>query len=266
MGDTIWRYLEGDWTDGAYHMAVDEALLTLCAQGPSAPTLRTYGFWPLCLSLGRFQSALREVNRDQCAMRGIDVVRRPTGGRAVLHQNDLAYSVVAPASDPHVGGRLRLTYQRLALALAEALRLLGAADVAVNDGPGVVPASGLCFQSPAPYDVMVAGEKVVGSAQLRRQGAFLQHGSIRLSGGGHPLHRLMHLPSQVVQSQDSDLGLRELLGHRLTRRQVAQALQEAFARVLGVELVPAGLSSEEEALAQRLRRERYADPRWNWSR
>ncbi|MFQ5879094.1 MAG: biotin/lipoate A/B protein ligase family protein [Dehalococcoidia bacterium] len=266
MSKTTWRFVDGDWADGAYHMAVDEALLVLCAQERSPPTLRTYGFWPLCLSLGRFQSGQREVNRDQCRMRGIDVVRRPTGGRAVLHQNDLAYSVVAPADEPHVGGRLRETYQRIALALAEAMRLLGAPAVAVNDGPGFVPASGLCFQSLAPYDVTVAGAKVVGSAQVRRRGSILQHGSIRLMGGGHPLHRLMRLPLVVVRSQDSDVGLRELLGRRLTRRQVAAALQEAFAGVVGVELLPGGLTGEEEALAQRLQKEKYANPAWNWIR
>lgn len=266
MNETVWRFVQGDWADGAYHMALDEALLALCAQGRSPPTLRAYGFWPLCLSLGRFQSAQREVNQEQCYRRGIDVVRRPSGGRAVLHQNDLAYSLVAPDRDPKVGGRPRETYQRLALALAEAVRSLGATAVAISDGPNFVPASGLCFQNPAPSDVTVAGTKIIGSAQARRRGAILQHGSIRLGGEAHPLHRLMHLPQVVARREDDQVGLRHLLGRRLTRRTVAQALREALARLLEVDFVPGNLTPEEEALAHQLREERYANPQWNWSR
>jgi lipoate-protein ligase A len=262
MAKVPWRFLDSKWGSGAYHMAVDEALLTLCAQGKSPPTLRVYSFRPFCISLGRFQAARREVDLKLCQRRGFDVVRRPSGGRAVLHEGDIAYSLIASNTAEGLGQTARETYSRLSQVLLEAVRLLGAEAAIINDGPNSSGIGGLCFENPSRYDVMVGGQKVIGSAQVRRQGAVLQHGSMRLNGG-HSLD--LGVPA-AQQNEGNSAGLSDLLDRRVTRRQVSQALNTALASVLSVELTPGSLTDEEASLAQRLMNERYANDAWNLCR
>lgn len=266
MSETEWRFLQGGWAEGAYHFAVDDALTQLCARGKSVPTLRTYNFWPLCLSLGRFQSTLREVNNEQCLMRGIDIVRRPTGGRAVLHQNDLAYSIVAPLNVEGFEGSIHRVRSLVAGALTQALTSLGASPIVVSgSSPPSIP-SGICFASTADCDITIQGVKVSGSAQLHRGRAILQHGSIRLAGGGQPLHRIMRLTASAAPATGQDAGLCDLLNKRITRRQLSQAICDSFQRALGIRIAPGSLNKEETALVEKSKEERYDNPEWNWSR
>ena len=126
-----WRFLDGGWATGARQMAVDDALLTLCGRGQSPPTLRLFGFRPACLSLGRFQPA------DQVPLPpGLDLVRRPTGGGAVVHRGDVCYSIVLPLSHPLAAGSIRQSYQRLARGLAAGLEALGLPPLAEGEASG----------------------------------------------------------------------------------------------------------------------------------
>ncbi len=249
MEKTTWRFIDSGPADGAYDMAVDEALLTLCANRQAAPTLRVYSFSPRCLSLGRFQAPFTEIDGHQGELNDLDVVRRPSGGLAILHQGDLAYSVTVPTDKSSFGQSPRLLYSHITLALVEAIRALGANDVDVCQERSRTTASEMCFRNWGPYDVIVDGHKVMGSAQARRRGALLQHGSIRLAG-----------------NDGSDTGLSELLGRRLTANEVAIAVEDAFANVLNVNFVSGSLTSQEKELAQHLRLERYASDRWSRQR
>jgi len=242
-----WRFLDGGWTTGARQMAVDDALLTLCGRGQSMPTLRLFGFRPACLSLGRLQPAY-QVPRPA----GLDVVRRPTGGGAVVHRGDICYSIVLPLSHPLAAGSIRQSYQRLARGLAaglEALGVLPLAETAASRPPG---RSAWCFEAIAPHELTLAGRKLVGSAQARRGGALLQQGSIRLAPE----------PTEAPHAT----SLQEALGRPVSWDELAEALVQGFARAWGIETRPGGLTAEEEELARRLERERYADPDWTPAR
>ena len=258
----VWRFLDGGWATGARQMAVDDALLTLCCRGPfdelrtgpsaeGRPTLRLFGFRPACLSLGRFQPAEQVCRPGRQAGRpsapGVDLVRRPTGGGAVLHQSDICYSIVLPLSHPLAAGGIRRSYQRLARGLAAGLEVLGLPPL--GEAATVRPSErgGWCFEAIAPHELTLAGRKLVGSAQARREGALLQQGSIRLA------------PEPAAPRATS---LQEALGRPVSWDELAEALVLGFARAWGIEIRPGELTAEEEELARRLEGERYGDPAW----
>jgi lipoate-protein ligase A len=241
-----WRFLDSGWASGARQMAVDDALLILRGQGRSLPTLRLFSFRPPCLSLGRFQPTPPETCRET----GLDVVRRPTGGRAVLHRGDICYSVIAPADHPLVAGSIHQSYAKIARALAEALAVLGLPPLREAAAQGPLPVADWCFEAMAPHELALDGAKLVGSAQLRRDGILLQQGSIRLAPpDGQP---------------SGAMSLEEALGRRLSRREMASALVDGFGRAWAVQFRRGPLTAEEERLAQQLEREKYANPAWTW--
>lgn len=244
MSNATWRFLDSGSACGARQMAVDDALLTLCRPGQSPPTLRLFSFRPPCLSLGRFQPAPPETCREP----GLEVVRRPTGGRAVLHRRDVCYSVVAPADHPLVAGSIIQSYGKIARALAEALAILGLPPLREAAAQEGLPAADWCFEALAPHELALDGAKLVGSAQLRRDGILLQQGGIRLaSPGGQP---------------SAPISLEEALGRRVSRREMASALVEGFGRAWGAAFRRGRLTAEEEQLAQRLERQKYTNPAW----
>ncbi|MFN8559033.1 MAG: hypothetical protein U0531_17390 [Dehalococcoidia bacterium] len=159
---------------GPAQMALDEALLVRCAVAPegSASTLRLYQFAPPCLSLGYFQP-LADTDVDACARAGIDLVRRPTGGRAVLHECDLTYAMVAPVDGQIFTGGVRRSAERIGAALQAAVRQLGAADAVTAPGRVSAPRRGRdadCFAVAGAHEPTLAGRKLAGSAQVRRAG------------------------------------------------------------------------------------------------
>src|ERR1700683_3358004 len=171
---------------GADNMARDRALLDACARGEITGAIRLYGFTPACLSLGRMQP-MTDVALEACARDGVDVVRRPSGGRAVLHDQEVTYSVVCRSTDPVFGGRVLESCSRIPHAVADGLTVLG-----VRTPPRALPANlrrdaregaavADCFARPAAHELLDhRGRKLVGSAQARRAGALLQHGSVLL--------------------------------------------------------------------------------------
>src|SRR5437763_12102382 len=178
MSDAGWRLLLDPPAEGAWNMAVDEVLLDGIAAGSAPPTLRFYTWTPACLSLGYFQP-FSVVNVEGCRGLGIDIVRRPTGGRAILHDRELTYSVALPASVLGHDGGVLPSYYRLSLALQEGLRRLGVPATLAPESAGSSAAHGpVCFDRPSAHEILLQGRKLVGSAQMRRGGGLLQHGSI----------------------------------------------------------------------------------------
>src|SRR5256714_10268173 len=173
-----WRLLLDKPASGAWNMAVDEVLLDGVASGEAPPTLRFYEWVPPCLSLGYFQP-FGVVDVDGCRALGVEVVRRPTGGRAILHDRELTYSVALPASVlGHEGGVLPSS-SRLSLAWQDGLRRLGVPATLAPESASSSAAHGpVCFDRPSAHEILLRGRKLVGSAQMRRGGALLQHGSI----------------------------------------------------------------------------------------
>lgn len=192
-----WRYIEDGMRDGAYNMAVDTALLRTCEEDATfAPTLRLYGWRAPTLSIGYSQPVEREIDLKRCREAGIEWVRRPTGGRALLHRQELTYSLVGPVAHPLFQGGLKATYAAVSRALLSGLEELGISGACINPG-GKPSASARAARSPACFaslnhcEITVHGRKLIGSAQRRTQRAFLQHGSILIDTDHDLFHSLL---------------------------------------------------------------------------
>ena len=218
---------------GEENMRRDLALLDACVRGEIHGAVRLYGFSPACLSLGRMQS-IDDVNLEACARDGVDVVRRPSGGRAVLHDQEVTYSVVCRSTDPVFGGRVLESCSRIHDAVAAGLEVLG-----VHTTPRAMPANlrrdaregatiADCFARPAAHELLDdRGRKLVGSAQARRAGALLQHGSVLLE----PPRAAAYLREDVAPTRGG-VGVRELLGRQVTREELVGALAAGFTNFL----------------------------------
>ena len=182
MTDSSWRYLITPPAAGAWNMAVDEAIATHAGRGDVPPTLRFYQWQPACVSLGRHQP-LADIDLARCRGLGYDVVRRATGGRAILHTDELTYSVAGPQDNPVLAGAVLDSYLRLSQGLLAGLARLG---LVVTKAPPTnrsgADAGPVCFEVPSAYEIVAGGKKLVGSAQSRRQGWVLQHGTLPLVG------------------------------------------------------------------------------------
>lgn len=260
-GDQDSRALEP--ARGARNMAVDQALLESVAAG-AAPVLRFYRWHPACLSFGRNQTARGLYDPARAATLGIDVVRRPTGGLAVLHDAELTYSVIAPAS---VLGGPRAAYCTINQALAAGLRSLGvnaelAAGARRETAADAFAAAAPCFELPAAGEVVVGGRKLIGSAQRVERRTILQHGSILVDGSQEAVQQIQAVPGAAPVHATT---LRQLLGRSPGWNELALALENAFARTAGTALAPAGLKSDELDRAARLTA-RFADHDWTWRR
>ena len=256
-----WRLLVDAPADGAWNMAVDEILLDSVAAGAAPPTLRFYEWMPACLSLGYFQP-FDVVDMDGCRRLGVDVVRRPTGGRAILHDRELTYSVALPASLLGHDGGVLPSYYRLSLALQDGLRRLGVpATLAPQSAArGPVAHGPVCFDRPSAHEILLQGRKLVGSAQMRRGGGILQHGSILVEPRIDKLRACLRLPDGPEGIEDGVVGLAAV---GLTEpARIAAAISDAFAGRFGVSLVPAPLEPTEFAAARVLANSKYLSASW----
>jgi len=266
---TTWRLIKHEPSQGAWNMAVDEAILESVYAGDSPPTLRLYAWQPGCLSLGYAQS-FEEVHTEALSANGWDVVRRPTGGRAILHIDELTYSVIAPESEPRVKGGVLESYLRLSRALMRSLQILGLEPQAKEkeatkhkDKPNPV-----CFEVPSNYEITVNGKKLIGSAQARRKEGVLQHGALPLFGDLSRVITALRFPDQAAQA----LAAARLLSHAttveielgevITWLQASEAFQSGFMETLSLRLDETGITKKESARAEELILEKYNHPSW----
>ena len=225
---------------------------------PGSGVVRLYCWERPTVSFGRNEPAAGLYSVQAARERGIDYVRRPTGGRAVLHAGELTYAVVAPV---RALGGARYTYRRINEALAAGLRSLGAGVEVSAGGAALAPDAGPCFQSPAEGEVVVAGRKLVGSAQARIDGALLQHGSIMLSGDQSALSEL----SDGAGDHRAPATLEELIDAARVD-EVAASVTEELQAVFGGSWSASEYSSVEIDEADRLEAGRYARDSWTWRR
>ena len=266
---STWRLIKNSPAKGAWNMAVDQAILESVYTGDSMPTLRLYAWEPACLSLGHVQP-YAEVDTEALKENGWDIVRRPTGGRAILHVDELTYAVIAPQSEPRVKGGVLQSYLRLSQALLRALQILGLAPEAneksaVSDPKQPNP---VCFEAPSNYEITVNGKKLVGSAQARRKEGILQHGTLPLHGDLTRVIAALKFKDDADRERASQRLLahattvESVLGAAPTWQQASEAFAKAFADVLNLTLVPAHLSTRELERAAELVEEKYANPKW----
>ena len=258
------------WSAGtaAWNMAVDEALLISYLKGVSPLTLRFYGWAPPALSLGYLQQPLSAARQSRCREAGVVWVKRPTGGRAVFHQHELTYALVTGERHGFTGPVLA-DYQRIGLGFKRGFARLGlAVELAADTRRSKSPLSQACFANSSWYEITYQGRKLVGSAQLRRGKALLQHGSILLTFDPWFWREVWADGSTAAPGDSGDLqqaviGLAEALNHPPERSVVISVLQQGLSEVLGVTWQEGVLSAEELALATRLQKEKYTNFDWN---
>ncbi|MCB9138171.1 MAG: lipoate--protein ligase family protein [Caldilineaceae bacterium] len=270
----VWRIIVDDAPrSGAANMALDQALAEAAAAGESLPTLRFYRWQPPAVSLGRHQP-LADLNQAAITAAGYEIVRRPTGGRAILHTDELTYSVAAPADEPRVRGGVMDAYLRLSNALVAGLRNAGARDVAKAPGSARTgkDVSAACFEVPSAYEITSRGRKLMGSAQSRRAGYVLQHGSLPLTGDITRLIDVLLLEPDAAAALRADLSQRACtlaaaLGvadedDAVRFDRVQAALAQGFAEMLDLEFKPAQPMPNEMRRAADLIRTQFARPDW----
>ena len=266
--DLSWRIVSDGALSGAANMARDHALAQALRPGTGA--VRFYRWLPATLSLGRNEPVTAGYRDFLRLHPEVGVVRRPTGGRAVIHDRELTYAVVLPA---RAFGGPRQAYRKVNGGLVEGLRLLGVEAVAAV-GTALPPDAGPCFLEPAEGEVVVRGRKLVGSAQVRIGGAVLQHGSVLLVADQSPLLEGVRGDGAAAgngsrgnhrDAPASAITLTEVLGEAPDWERLVAAFGRGFARALGGDWAPGGLTEEERRLASELE-DRYGSAEWTWRR
>lgn len=268
MEQNKWRLIKTPALRGSTQMAIDEAILEAVGAGDSLPTLRLYDWQPACLSLGYSQPA-EDVDLERLEAHGWDLVRRPTGGQAILHTDEITYAVIGAADHPLLTGSVLESYRRIAAALLATLAELGVqahslpaeSQVSTNKGP-------VCFEVPSNYEITVDGRKILGSAQARRKNGVLQHGSLPLVGDlGRITDALKYADEEGRASSRSRLleraaTLAEIIGKEIPWDEAAAAFRRGFENRLDITFDLLELSKGEKSRAAELEKEKYAHERW----
>ncbi|MDQ0337672.1 lipoate-protein ligase A [Caldalkalibacillus uzonensis] len=277
-GKETWRFLDTPGLDPATNMALDEAVLLLHGEGKVPPTIRFYTWQPPTLSIGYFQKVEKEINMEAVRQHGLGFVRRITGGRAVLHDQELTYSVVVKESHPLIPSSVTEAYRVLSTGLLLGFKRLGLnayfATPQTEEEKNELrhPRSSVCFDSPSWYELVVEGRKVAGSAQTRQKGVVLQHGSILLDVDVDLLFEVFNFANERVKERlkqqflHKAVAINQLRTDPASMEEVKEAFKAGFTEALNIRLEEDGLSREEEKLAHTLIRDKYGQDEWNFRR
>ena len=265
-----WRLLDFQNRNIFENMAIDEAILHETIKNKKSPTIRFYGSRPAAISIGYFQDARTEVNIEKCHRDGLDVARRISGGKAVFHCNEITYCVVAGDQEKIFPSDIPGTYKVISQCIARGLAYLGIrADLAEG---GRIEAGGelksCCFSVPSKNELLVEGRKICGSAQVRRRGGFLQHGSLLLAfdpGETASLLLPARTPEQVEKLRETVTAVNEELVSPVDVQEICLQLKRGFTDELGIEIVSETMTPAEETLKNELMK-KYIDVNWNIER
>ena len=270
MQPANWRLIISGTAEGPYNMALDEAILQCVGERLSPPTLRLYAWDPPCLSLG-FSQPIADIDLPVLEKNGWQLCRRPTGGRAILHTDELTYAIIGPVDDPLLVGGVLESYRRIAAALQNTLIDLGLearADKEYKLPAGTKSQAAVCFEAPSNYEITVQGKKIFGSAQARKAHSVLQHGSLPLYGDLTRITTAVRHPDKESQ----EIAAQRLLEHattvemflntKITWQKAADAFINAFQNTLHINLQPGQLSAEETHRASILLKEKHASHQW----
>ena len=237
------RVLETGYNNAAFNMAIDEALIENIGE---APILRIYGWRPAAVSIGYFQSIREEVDLEKCSKIGVDVVRRLTGGGAVLHETELTYSFITKQYPQNI----MESYRWICETIVISIKRLGfdASFVPLND-------------------IVVKGKKVSGSAQTRRKGVLLQHGTVLLGVDVDKMFCVLKVPSEKLKDKiikDVKERVTSLAG--TTFEEMASSLKTSFATKFDAKLLADAMSTDEIIRASWLAERKYRSREWNFRR
>jgi lipoate-protein ligase A len=251
-------------------MAADEAVFLLSRDRISPPTIRFYAWLAPAVSIGRFQQIDRDIDLAACRKRSIDIVRRPTGGKAVFHGQDLTYAVVGVEQRDGFPADIIGTYRMVSRCLIRGLREIGIEAQVAGEGRALpeTPARASCFSAPSRYELLVRGRKICGSAQVRSHGAFLQHGSLLLTFDPLCTGELL-LPhsegrdEQIAHLRQSVTSLGDEGAPLPAMEALCRIMKTGFEAALGVRLEEGALTPDEETLKEHLLRDKYTNDQWN---
>jgi lipoyl(octanoyl) transferase len=278
MKKETWRFIDSGNCSPSYNMALDEALLDWHSEGKIPPTIRFYGWDPATLSIGYFQKVEKEINLDAVKEHGLGFVRRPTGGRGVLHEHELTYSVIVSEEHPEMPKTVTEAYRVISEGILKGFQGLGleayfAVPKTAEEREGLKnPRSAVCFDAPSWYELVVEGRKVAGSAQTRQKGVILQHGSILLDLDEDKLFSLFNYPSDRVKERmqrafkSKAVAMNEISSETVTMDMAKEAFKKGFEEGLNIHLEPYELSNEETQYVVDLAGTRYESDDWNFKR
>lgn len=278
MEKEVWRFIDSGHCSPEFNMALDEALLDWNSEGKIPPTIRFYGWNPPTLSIGYFQKVEREIDLEAVKKYGLGFVRRPTGGRGVLHDQELTYSVIVSEDHPEMPQTVTEAYRVISEGVLQGFRKLGldayfAVPKTAEEREGLKnPRSAVCFDAPSWYELVVEGRKVAGSAQTRQKGVILQHGSILLDIDEAKLFDLFKYPSERVKERmqrnfkNKAVAINALRLTPVTIEEAKRAFKEGFEEGLNIVLEPYQLSDEEMKYVYEIAERRYKSDEWNFKR
>ncbi|MCR8847113.1 lipoate--protein ligase family protein [Rossellomorea sp. SC111] len=278
MKKETWRFIDSGNCSPSYNMALDEALLDWHSEGKIPPTIRFYGWDPATLSIGYFQKVEKEIDLDAVKEHGLGFVRRPTGGRGVLHEHELTYSVIVSEEHPEMPKTVTEAYRVISEGILKGFQGLGleayfAVPRTAEEREGLKnPRSAVCFDAPSWYELVVEGRKVAGSAQTRQKGVILQHGSILLDLDEDKLFSLFKYPSDRVKERmqrafkSKAVAMNEISSVPVTMDMAKKAFKKGFEEGLNIHLEPYELSGEETQYVVDLAESRYESDEWNFKR
>ncbi|WP_066160777.1 lipoate--protein ligase family protein [Halalkalibacter krulwichiae] len=276
MMKETWRFIDSGDCSPSYNMALDEALLDWHSKGLIPPTIRFYGWNPATLSIGYFQKVEKEINLDKVEEYALGFVRRPTGGRGVLHDQELTYSVIVSEDHPDMPATVTEAYRVISQGILEGFKDVGLdayfAIPRTDEEKNALknPRSAVCFDAPSWYELVVEGRKVAGSAQTRQKGVILQHGSIILDIDEDKLFDLFKYSSDRLRERmqrnfkNKAVAINTLRPSPLTIEEAKAAFKRGFEKGLNIELEPYTLSEEENKIVLDIAKNRYENNEWNF--
>ncbi|MFN3410642.1 MAG: biotin/lipoate A/B protein ligase family protein [Exilispira sp.] len=268
MKKNLFRLIIHQENDPYFNMAADEAISFNVGNNLSLPTLRFYRWNPATLSLGYFQKFEKEINYEFCQNNNIGIVRRITGGRAVLHDDEITYSISIPSNNILFEKNLIDSYKLISEALFEGLLLLGLKPEFNYKKLPAEHSSAACFDSPSLYEITINNKKIIGSAQKRFQNSFLQHGSIPFTINIEKLFNCFNLDNPQIKEKlinnfkEKAIGINDLLTSKISSIDLINAFSEGFKRKLGIEFIIDNLSNEEIEMINTVLYNKYSSKEW----
>lgn len=268
-----WNFINTGSHDPYYNMAMDEALLNFVSRGEIDPVVRFYTWDPATLSVGYFQRLKKEIDIDKVKEKGFGLIRRQTGGRGVLHDKELTYSVIVPESHPNMPSTITEAYRVISEGLLEGFKLLGfdayfAIPRSKEEREKLKqPRSAVCFDAPSWYELVVEGRKIAGSAQTRQKGVILQHGSLLQDVDVDELFDMFIFKNDRLKEKmkkafvDKAVAINDISDRHISIEEMEKAFEEGFKKGLNIEFKP--LSLTENQLAEvKVLEEKYRSEEW----
>lgn len=269
----IWNFINTGSKNPYYNMAMDEALLNFVSRGEIDPVIRFYTWNPATLSIGYFQRLQKEIDIDKVKEKGYGLVRRQTGGRGVLHDKELTYSVIVPESHPNMPSTVTEAYKIISQGLLEGFKNLGfetyfAIPRSKEERDKLKqPRSSVCFDAPSWYELVVEGRKIAGSAQTRQKGVILQHGSILQDIDIDDLFDMFIFKNERLKAKMKEnfvqkaVAINDISNQHITLNEMENAFEAGFKKGLNIDFKPLELTEKQIEEVQELE-EKYRSEAW----